>query len=101
MRFASEDEAVTFAELTRPSAIDGVLLVVDATNLARNLYLAMQIRELGLPMLLALNMVDLAREAGRFFPEDDDGRTFGHRPSIGAGGEPAVKPALRGRARRT
>jgi ferrous iron transport protein B len=45
----------------RPSA---VLLVVDQTNLARNLYLASQVRELGLPLLVALNMSDIAGAEG-------------------------------------
>ena len=41
-----------------------VVVVVDASNLQRNLYLATQIIELGYPTLLALNMVDVARENG-------------------------------------
>jgi ferrous iron transport protein B len=62
----AEDEAVAFRTLTgadgrRP---DGVLLVLDASNLARNLYLALQVFELGLPCVIALNMIDLAEEAG-------------------------------------
>ncbi len=36
----------------------GVVCVVDSTNLERNLYLALQIRDIGLPMLLVLNMAD-------------------------------------------
>ncbi|MGQ0658609.1 MAG: ferrous iron transport protein B [Chromatiales bacterium] len=39
---------------------DAVLVVVDATNLRRNLYMASQVLELGLPVVIALNMVDLA-----------------------------------------
>jgi ferrous iron transport protein B len=62
----AEDEAVAFrsltgAELSRP---DAVLLVLDASNLARNLYLALQVFELGLPCVIALNMMDLANQAG-------------------------------------
>ncbi|MGB6643137.1 MAG: ferrous iron transporter B, partial [Thermoanaerobaculia bacterium] len=41
----------------------GVVLLVDATNLERNLYLASQILELGLPTVVALNMVDLAERS--------------------------------------
>jgi ferrous iron transport protein B len=44
---------------------DAVLIVVDASNLERNLYLATQTLELGLPCVVALNMVDVARQAGR------------------------------------
>ncbi len=39
---------------------DKVVLVLDAANLERNLYLASQILELGLPTVIALNMVDIA-----------------------------------------
>lgn len=45
----------------RPQA---AIVVVDATNLARNLYLAGQVRELGVPMVIALNMIDLAEADG-------------------------------------
>ncbi len=45
----------------RPQA---AVVVVDATNLARNLYLAGQVRELGVPMVVALNMIDLAEADG-------------------------------------
>ncbi len=41
-----------------------VIVVVDATNLARNLYLTGQVRELGVPMVVALNMIDLAETDG-------------------------------------
>ncbi|MCD8481960.1 MAG: ferrous iron transport protein B [Verrucomicrobia bacterium] len=43
---------------------DGVLLVVDASNLERNLYLGSQVLELGIPVVIALNMVDVARDRG-------------------------------------
>ncbi|HEX8464034.1 MAG TPA: ferrous iron transport protein B [Abditibacterium sp.] len=43
---------------------DAVVVVVDASNLARNLYLATQILELGIPTVIALNMVDMAQKAG-------------------------------------
>lgn len=41
-----------------------VIVVVDASNLQRNLYYATQVIELGYPTFLALNMVDVARENG-------------------------------------
>ena len=41
-----------------------VLNIVDATNLERNLYLTTQIVELGIPTVIALNMMDLVRRAG-------------------------------------
>jgi ferrous iron transport protein B len=43
---------------------DIIIVVVDASNLERNLYLAAQILELNLPVILALNMVDQAERAG-------------------------------------
>ncbi|MGH1344107.1 MAG: ferrous iron transport protein B [Nannocystales bacterium] len=62
----SEDEAVAFRCLRGLDAAppDAVLLVLDGTNLARNLYFALQVLELELPTVVALNMVDAAREAG-------------------------------------
>ena len=45
-------------------AIDVVLCIVDASNLERNLYLVSQALELGLPTVVALNMVDVARQRG-------------------------------------
>ncbi len=61
----SEDEAVALSVLTgQAQRPDAVLLVLDASNLARNLYLALQMLELGLPLVVALNMVDMARDAG-------------------------------------
>ena len=43
---------------------DVTIVVADATNLERNLYLAVQILELGVPTVLALNMMDLAEASG-------------------------------------
>ncbi len=43
---------------------DALLLVVDATNLDNHLRFALQLIDLGLPVVLALNMVDLARRDG-------------------------------------
>lgn len=42
----------------------GVINIVDATNIERNLYLTMQVMELDIPMVLALNMMDEMRENG-------------------------------------
>jgi len=48
-------------DLKRP---DAVLIVIDAANLRRNLFMATQIMELGIPIVIALNMVDLAEKRG-------------------------------------
>ena len=46
------------------TAPNAVLVVVDATNLERNLFLASQILELKCPVIIALNMMDMARRDG-------------------------------------
>ena len=43
---------------------DVVIVVVDASNLQRNLYLVSQLVELGRPMVVALNMMDVAERRG-------------------------------------
>lgn len=65
---SSDDERVVIDVLmgrmeatTRP---DVVVCVVDATNLMRNLFLASQVADIGLPIVIALNMSDAAREQG-------------------------------------
>lgn len=42
----------------------GIINIVDASNIERNLYLTMQLLELGVPMVLALNMMDEVRQNG-------------------------------------
>jgi ferrous iron transport protein B len=43
---------------------DGAIVVVDAANLERNLYLAIQVLEIGIPTVVAINMSDVARSRG-------------------------------------
>ena len=43
---------------------DAIIDIVDATNIERNLYLSLQLMELGLPIIIALNMMDEVRENG-------------------------------------
>ncbi len=43
---------------------DGIINIVDATNIERNLYLTMQLIELDVPIVIALNMMDEVRENG-------------------------------------
>src|SRR5829696_9432325 len=47
-----------------------VVVVVDASNLQRNLYFATQVIELGYPTIVALNMIDVARENGHEIDSD-------------------------------
>ena len=46
---------------TRP---DAILNIIDGTNLERNLYLATQLTELGIPVVIAVNMMDVVRKNG-------------------------------------
>ena len=61
----SSEEIVTrqFLIQQKPTAI---INIVDATNIERNLYLTMQLMELDVPMVLALNMMDEVRGNGGF-----------------------------------
>lgn len=43
---------------------DGIINIVDATNIERNLYLTLQLIEMNIPMVLALNMMDEMRNNG-------------------------------------
>lgn len=43
---------------------DAILNIVDAANIERNLYLTTQLAELGIPMIVALNMIDVTRKNG-------------------------------------
>src|SRR5580658_7115476 len=49
------------SDVPRP---DAVLCIVDASNLERNLYLVSQVLEMGLPTVIALNMIDIAAQRG-------------------------------------
>uniref|UniRef100_UPI004029FD7C ferrous iron transport protein B n=1 Tax=Gemmiger formicilis TaxID=745368 RepID=UPI004029FD7C len=59
----SSEEIVTrdFLLNTHP---DGIINIVDASNIERNLYLTMQLMELNIPLVLALNMMDEVRANG-------------------------------------
>jgi hypothetical protein len=71
---------------------DAAIVVADATNLERNLYLAVQVLELGVPVALALNMIDRAEAEGI------DDRRGSAEPAAGRaggsyGGHPPPGPA--------
>ena len=57
-------EEVVSREFIFKTKPNGIINIVDATNLERNLYLTMQLMELGIPMVLALNMMDEVRNNG-------------------------------------
>ena len=59
----SSEEIVT-REFVLNECPKGIINIVDATNIERNLYLTMQLMELDIPMVLALNMMDEVRDNG-------------------------------------
>ena len=59
----SSEELVTRSFLLNQKP-KGIINIVDASNIERNLYLTMQLMELDIPMVLALNMMDEVRENG-------------------------------------
>lgn len=56
---------------------DAILNIVDGTNLNRNLYLTTQLAELGIPMVMAINMMDVVRKTGDKFNLEELSRRFG------------------------
>ena len=63
----SADESIVFqvlADKSNKSFPDVVVLIADASNLKRNLLLYSQVADLGIPMVLALNMIDLSEKQG-------------------------------------
>ena len=56
---------------------DAILNIVDGTNIERNLYLTTQLVELGLPMVIAVNMMDLVKKAGDKIDFDKLGKALG------------------------
>ena len=77
----SLDEQIAYDMLV--GRIDGetppdlVVCVVDATNLERNLYLVSQVMDLGLPIIVALNMMDAVRESDLAIDTEALGKALG------------------------
>ena len=57
-------EEIIAREFVLSDELDGILNIVDAANIERNLYLTMQLISLGLPMVIALNFIDDCRAQG-------------------------------------
>jgi len=57
-------EEVVSRDFLLDDAPDAVINIVDATNIERNLYLTTQILEVGIPVVVALNMMDVIRKEG-------------------------------------
>jgi ferrous iron transport protein B len=63
----SQDESIVFSVLADPSnphRPDLVVVILDASNLKRNLLLYTQVADLKIPVVIALNMIDLADKSG-------------------------------------
>ena len=63
----SQDESIVFsilADKANPLSPDLVVVIIDATNLKRNLLLYTQVADLKIPVIIALNMMDLAKKSG-------------------------------------
>jgi len=63
----SQDESIVFsilADKANPHTPDLVIVILDATNLKRNLLLYTQVADLKIPVIIALNMMDLAKKSG-------------------------------------
>ena len=65
----TEEEAVT-REFILGEQPDVIIQIIDAENLERNLYLTIQLLELGAPLILALNMATLAAKHGIHIDEN-------------------------------
>ncbi len=64
LRALSEDEQVARRELAHESGISVLVYVLDATSMERGLFLFSQAAELGIPMVVALTMTDMAEKDG-------------------------------------
>ena len=56
---------------------DAIINIVDGTNIERNLYLSTQIMELGIPVVMAVNMIDILEKTGDKIYVDKLGRKLG------------------------
>ncbi|MCB9602850.1 MAG: ferrous iron transport protein B [Sandaracinus sp.] len=84
----SPEEQIAVESLLR-EAPAAVVVVLDATSLQRSLYLALQVRETGLPTVIALNMMDEARASGIEIDVDVLASTLGAQvvPIVASRGE--------------
>jgi ferrous iron transport protein B len=97
----SADEAITRDVVTgqrREAPLDLLVCVTDATNLRLNLRLVLEARRLGLPMVMALNMTDVAKKQGIVVDADALSRELGmpvvETVGVRSGGAQALLSAL-------
>jgi ferrous iron transport protein B len=97
-RSAEEQVAVDAVLPSKGPLPSAVVVVVDATTLARHLYLALAILETGIPCVVALNMMDEARSAGVSIEHDALAKQLGAKvvPIVARTGEgvPALLAAI-------
>lgn len=105
----SKDESIVYNALTRQDHSqfpDALILVLDAANLERNLLLASQVYDLGLPTVVVLNMNDLAQKRGieinqqalaKLFPEAE----FVEANARAGTGRSRIKEAVENAQKRT
>ena len=65
------------AKLLDPGSPDAILNIIDGTNLERNLYLTTQLTELGIPVVVAVNMIDVVNKNGDKIYIDELSRQLG------------------------
>lgn len=72
----TEEEVVArnYLVIERP---DAILNIVDGTNIERNLYLTTQLMELGIPVVIAINMLDIIRKNGDKINTEELGKELG------------------------
>ena len=76
----SNDESIVFqvlADKANSSHPDVIVLIVDASNLKRNMLLFSQVADLSIPMILALNMTDLSDKQGIYIHVDKLAKKLG------------------------
>jgi ferrous iron transport protein B len=81
----NDDEKVVQDILLKPNSEsfpDLIVFVADGTNLARNLFFASQVIDLGIPTILAINMIDITNKDGDIIDLDSISEYFGV-PAIG------------------
>lgn len=70
-------EEVIAREYLIHEKVDVILNIIDGTNIERNLYLSTQLKELGIPMVICINMIDLVRKNGDVINLDKLKKAFG------------------------
>ena len=79
---------------------DAILNIVDGTNLERNLYLTTQLTELGIPVVVAINMMDIVKKNGDVIKTDELAKQLGCKVVVlsalkGEGVMPAAEEAIK------